>query len=121
MKYAIFLLILSVNVCFAQDKIFQAKIANSKQIIKNKAKGEFTFVFPNTTEKELIEKNAANYADHFTVSYNEKKHLVTIKMVKNDASSRQIINRFLISNKITQLEMDDQLYKVEEFYQKYLK
>ena len=121
MRYVVFLLILSVNVCFAQDKIFEVKVANSKQILKNRSKGEFTFIFPDATQKEVIEKNAANYTDHFTVSYDEKKHLVTIKMVKNDASSRQIINRFMISNRITQLEMDGQLYKVEEFYQKHLK
>ncbi|MCE3295212.1 MAG: hypothetical protein K0R65_926 [Crocinitomicaceae bacterium] len=118
MKFLIVLFVLVSSFSFSQDKIFEAKVANSADFAANKSKGEFYFTFPSATKKETVAKNAAYYTKFFSVQYDEQSHLVTIKMVDNDQSSRQIINRFLISSNITQIEMDGTLYKVGEFYDK---
>ena len=121
MKTLILMFVLFTGFTFSQDKIFEAKVANPKQFQESKTSGEFKFIFPKETKKETIEKNAAFYTEFFTTQYDEASHIVTIKMLVNDAKSRQIINRFMISNRISQIEMDGVLFKVDEFYQKQLK
>jgi hypothetical protein len=121
MRFLIVCFVLISGFSFSQDKIFEAKVANSADFMTNKSKGEFYFTLPSTTKKETVDKNAAFYTKFFSVQYDEQSHLVTIKMVQNDENSRHIISRFLISNKISQINMDGTLYKVDEFYEKKIK
>lgn len=121
MRILVIMFVFFAGFSFSQDKIFEAKVANPKQFQESKTSGEFKFIFPKETKKETLEKNAAFYTQYFTMQFDEAKHVVTLKMLTNDSKSRQIINRFMISNKITQIEMDGVLYKVDEFYQKQMK
>lgn len=121
MKILMLMFVLFTGYSFSQDKIFEAKVVNPKQFQENKEKGEFKFLFPKATEKATLEKNAAYYTEYFTMEFDENKHIVTLKMTTNDSKTRQVVNRFMLSNKITQIEMDGVLYKVEEFYQKQMK
>ena len=121
MRFLIALFVLVSSYSFSQDRIYEAKVANSADFTANKSNGEFYFTFPAATTKETVEKNAAFYTKFFSVQYDEQSRLVTIKMVQNDEQSRHIINRFLIANKISQINMDGTLYKIDEFYQKKIK
>ncbi len=121
MRFLIVLFVLVSGFSFSQDKIFEAKVAKTADFADNKSKGEFYFTFPAATDKQVIAKNAAFYTEYFSVQFDERSKLVSIKMVQNDEKSRHIISRFLISNKITQVEMDGTLYKVDEFYQAKIK
>jgi hypothetical protein len=121
MRFLIVLFVLISGFTFSQDKIFEAKVAKSADFTENKSRGEFYFSFPNATTKEAVDKNASFYTEFFTVQYDEKSHVVSIKMVQNDEKSRHIIKRFLIASKITQIEMDGTSYKVDEFYQQKIK
>lgn len=121
MKAILFLFVLVTSVSFGQDKIFEAKVANPTHFNESKNAGEFKFILPNATKKEDVNRAAEFYKTYFTVSYDENQHIASVKMLVNDSKSRQIINRFMISLKITQIEMGGVLYKVEEFYQKQLK
>ena len=121
MKFLIVIFVLVSGFSFSQDKIFEAKVAKTADFTENKSKGEFYFSFPDATKKEAVDKSAAFYTEFFTVQYDERSHLVSIKMVQNDEKSRHIISRFLIANKITQVNMDGTLYKVDDFYQQKIK
>ncbi len=112
---------IAFNQAFSQDKIFEAKVVNPAKFSESKTAGVFEFMMPSATKKEILEKNAAFYVTFFTVSYDENTHIAKITMVNNDASSRQIINRFFVANKISQIEMAGTLFKVSEFYDKQLK
>jgi hypothetical protein len=121
MKIIFFLFILVGTYSFSQDKIFEAKVINSQEFSSSKISGVFEFLFPSQTQKEVISKNADYYTSFFNVDYNDVTKIVKITMLTNDSQSRQIMNRFFISNKISQIEMNGKLFKVEEFYQKQLK
>lgn len=121
MKKILFLFLLVTGFSFSQDKIFEAKVTNPKKLESFKTSGELSFTFPSSTTKENIEKTAKYYTQFFTVTFDEKKSEVLIKMVNNDEKSRHIINRFLIANKISQVNLDGQLFKVEAFYETHLK
>lgn len=125
MKYflALFILLGSVSLSntFSQDKIFEAKVVNPAQFNESKTNGVFEFQFPTVTNKEVFMKNAAFYVNYFTVDFNTETTIAKITMLTNDAATRQFINRFMISNKISQIEMAGQLFKVSEFYEKKLK
>jgi hypothetical protein len=121
MKLILSLFIFVGTYSFSQDKIFEAKVVNPLDFSESKGKGVFEFLFPDETDRVVISKSAAFYTSYFTVDFNETSKIVKITMVNNDSKSRQIMNRFFISNKITQIEMNGNLFKIDEFYHKHLK
>ncbi|MES2588942.1 MAG: hypothetical protein V4622_08180 [Bacteroidota bacterium] len=121
MKTLFFIFILASTFSFSQDKLFLAKVEKSSEFAENKTKGEFNFIFQKQVTKEQIETNASYYKSFFTVSFDEKKHLVSIKMLTNDEKSRRVLVRFFVTSKISQIDMDGVSYKPEEFYNKHIK
>jgi hypothetical protein len=84
------------------------------------AEGVFEFTLPEDVEKEQVEKSANYYTDYFTVEYNHDSRLAKIVMIDNDAMTRRIITRFLLSNKIKLVSFDGNNYTINEFYEKYM-
>jgi hypothetical protein len=121
MKSILFVILFVSTSVFAQDKVFLATVENSSEFNSLKEKGEFNFIVSKQMTKEMVEKNAAYYAKSFTVELDEKKHLLKIKMLENNENNRHIMNRFLITSKISQIDMEGKSYKVDEFYQKHTK
>jgi 2-phospho-L-lactate guanylyltransferase (CobY/MobA/RfbA family) len=121
MKIVLVFFILITTSSFSQEKFLEAKVVNPSEFLKSKNSGVFEFLFPQKAEKTTVLKNAVFYSTYFKVDFNETSKIAKITMLNNDAQSRQIINRFLISNKISQIEMNGNLLKIDEFYQKHLK
>jgi hypothetical protein len=121
MKTLFFIFLFLSTFSFSQDKVFLAKVEKSTEFAENKTKGEFNFLFPKQITQEQIDLNATYYKSFFTVSYDEKKQNVKIKMITNDEKSRHVLVRFFITSKISQIDMDGKSYKVDEFYQKHIK
>jgi hypothetical protein len=78
-------------------------------------------VFPKEISNEEIKKNATFYTSYFEVKHKQKNGLVTITMQINDSPSRRIIKRFLISNNIKSINVDNKEYSIDEFYNEFLK
>lgn len=109
------------SLSFSQDVTYTAKLENSAKFQENKVKGSFNFVFPKEITKDQIDKNAKFYTNHFQVKFTEKTNLVKIEMVNNDEQSRSIIKRFLISNRIKKIQIDNKELSIDQFYNEYLK
>lgn len=121
MKNLLILFVLISSLSFSQDVTYTAKLENSTKFQENKVKGSFNFIFPKEISKEQIEKNAKFYTNHFQVKFIEKTNLVEIEMVNNDERSRSIIKRFLISNQVKKIKIDDKELSIDQFYNEYLK
>lgn len=121
MKKILLLFILFSGFSIGQEKEFVAKFEIPSTISQNKVKGSFYFIFPNEISKEQIEKNAKFYTNYFEVKFNEKTNLVKIEMVNNDERSRSIIKRYLISNRIKKIQIEDKVLMIDQFYNEYLK
>ncbi|SFT89477.1 hypothetical protein SAMN05216474_3002 [Lishizhenia tianjinensis] len=88
---------------------------------ENVAKGVFSFILPEGTSAEEVEKNSAYYTSFFTVEYDATTRKATLKMADNTAESRHVVVRFLISNKVRTVKLGNTEYTVSEFYEKHLK
>lgn len=121
MKKIVFLFLICSSFSFGQHASSIAKVENSEKLSASKSSGEFYFTLPEELSPETIAKNAAFYTEYFTVDYDVKKHVAKIKMVQNTENARHIIVRFLVASQIKLIAMDNTQYKVEEFYQKFIK
>jgi hypothetical protein len=70
-------------------------------------------------------EDIANYSQYyesfFTVVYNANTKMATIKMINNDSPTRRIIIRFLASNQIQNVTVDNVSYDLNSFYDNFLK
>ncbi len=112
--------------CFISFFGFSQEIKNT-MIVRDvltleaqKNNGVFEFYLPSSVTKEEVEKNAKFYTSHFTVEHFPKTNKVLIKMVDNSEKSRMIIKRFLISNKINNVNANNVDYSIDDFCQKYI-
>ncbi|MBI2259075.1 MAG: hypothetical protein HYU67_09260 [Flavobacteriia bacterium] len=122
MKKITFLFLVFFTVSsFAQKKFHQITCDTKTSIEKQKENGSFTFIFPDQIDKEQIDRTAKFYTNYFVVSFNNKTKSVQIRMTVNDQNNRRVIKRFLISNKIEEIILDDQIYTVDNFYNQFLK
>jgi len=121
MNKILLFLIFTSNFIFSQETSYSAKLENSARFQENKDKGIFNFVFPKEISNEEIKKNATYYTTYFEVKHKQNNGLVTIKMHTNDSPSRRIIKRFLISNNIKRINIDNKEYTIDEFYNEFLK
>ena len=84
------------------------------------AEGVFQIIMPENTQSSEIERTSAYYTDYFTIEYDENERMVTVTMVQNDAQSRRVINRFLLSNGVKEISFDGNTFNINSFFNQHL-
>jgi hypothetical protein len=114
------------TICFISFFGFSQEIKNT-MIIRDlasletqKQSGIFEFYLPSTVTKEEVDKNKKFYTNYFTVEHFPKNNKVVIKMIENTDNNRKIIKRFLISNKINNVNANNIDYSIDEFCSKFI-
>ena len=93
---------------------------DAESMKRSVSEGVFEFTLPETANEEDVSRTANYYTDYFTVDYNHDSKKATITMVDNDAMTRRIITRFLLSNDVKLIDFDGKNYTINEFYEKHM-
>jgi hypothetical protein len=118
----LFIFLLSSIICFSQEEKSKVAFARDKtELLKNKSDGKFLFVLPQNTSAEDVKRNSSFYISYFTVKFDTNSKETIIQMKTNDENSRHIISRFLTSFDIEYIQSEGKLYRIEEFYENFLK
>ena len=103
-----------------EEKII-ATTKSKSELIQNKIDGQFYFTLTKNITSEEVDKNSSYYTLYFSVAFDYTTKEAIIKMKINDEKSRHIISRFLTSFGIEYIKSENNTYRLEEFYQKFLK
>ncbi|MGB0933426.1 MAG: hypothetical protein ACPGU5_04030 [Lishizhenia sp.] len=93
---------------------------NEVSMVAAKKAGVFEFKLPSSSTKEEVEKNKAYYTDYFSVEYKPEIQIAIVKMVNNTPGNRRVITRFLVSNGVRTVTLDNTKYTVAEFFENFL-
>jgi capsule polysaccharide export protein KpsE/RkpR len=111
---------LSLTVLNAQNA--NTAICGTKEsLIKGVQSGLIELTLPENISKSDVEKYGSYYKNSFSISFDEKSHLATIKMVENTSNNRRVILRFLSANQIQNVVVEDKSFLVNDFYENFLK
>lgn len=108
------------SIALAQDKTNTATAAGSKELAVSKTSGSYSFVLPEGTKKEDVERNAKFYSKSFTVTFDEASKKASIQMVVNDEKNRHVVVRFLTASKIQFVNVDGKNLSIDDFYKNYM-
>jgi hypothetical protein len=118
--YTFVLLLLATFSSLAQDA--NTAICSKKaNLSKGVETGTIEISLPQNVLKENVEKYAGYYKNTFSVDFNEKTHVATIKMIENNSSNRKVIMRFLAANQVQNVIVEDKSFLVNDFYENFLK
>ena len=120
--YIVTLLFLAIYTnSFSQESAKTAIANNLTEINTSKENGIYKFILPKGTTLASVEQSAKYYTIYFTVSFDESKNEVTIKLINNDEKSRHVIVRFLVSTEVNSVSMEGKPFSTEDFYRNYMK
>lgn len=112
--------ILTTFILSAQDA--NKAICSSKvKLVKGVESGTIELVLSEAITKENVEKYASYYKNIFSVSFDEKTHVINIKMIENTSSNRRVILRFLSANQVQNVVVEGQSFPVSDFFENFLK
>jgi hypothetical protein len=120
------ILLSSLFVCLTLT-VLNAQNANTaicgtkESLIKGVQSGLIELTLPENISKLDVEKYGSYYKNSFIISFDEKSHLATIKMVENTSNNRRVILRFLSANQIQNVVVEDKSFLVNDFYENFLK
>ena len=117
----IFFLGLSLTCNSQVEKENSVLTKGKSELIQGKKDGKFSFILSEVYTENEVEQNSSYYKLYFSVSFDVNTHEAIISMKTNDEKSRHIISRFLTSFGIEYIKSDDTLYRIEEFYNAFLK
>ena len=83
--------------------------------------GVFEIELPGDVLSEDVEKHAGYYTSYFSVDFDATTNIAKIIMVENTPSARRVINRFLLSNGVKEIDYDGKKHTLNDFYSTYLK
>ena len=116
------LFLLTSFTCISQVETKKTVLTRGKSELANgKKEGNFSFILPENISELEVYQNSSYYKLYFSVSFDITSNEAIIKMQTNDEKSRHIISRFLTSFGIEFVETDGDLYRVEKFYENFLK
>lgn len=119
-----FLYLITFLICFnsiSQEDKVNAITKGKTELLQNKKDGHFSFALSKNISLEEIEKKSSYYSTSFSVEYNSKKNELIVLMKINDEKNRHILIRFLTSIRVDEINSDNKSYKLQEFYDNFLK
>ncbi len=119
-----FLYLITFLICFnsiSQEYNVNAITKGKTELLQNKKDGHFSFALSKNISLEEIEKKSSYYSTSFSVEYNSKKNELIVLMKINDEKNRHILIRFLTSIGVEEINSDNNSYKLQEFYDNFLK
>jgi len=117
----LFALILGFGFFGFSQEVSSMSVSKGKVELKKSAEtGVYQFELPEYCTKEEVAKRAAYYSSYFTVAFDEASSMATVKMLDGVASKRKVIARFLASNGVRSMKVDDDVLSIDEFIKAYL-
>lgn len=105
---------------YAQD-INQVKFnMTGAQVTEALNKGDVIFFFNKAADADAIKKSAEFYPNYFTVNYDKASGKCTLKLTKDDLA-KLVVSRFLMSNGISDVIIDNKVISVQDFMAEYLR
>jgi hypothetical protein len=99
----------------------QVLIQVGKESIKEKINAGSLEVFFNVNKNATeIRTNANYYVSYFKVNYDEKTGRALISFTDESQMSRKVVERFLISNQITEVVINGKPMPVQNFMDQFL-
>jgi hypothetical protein len=98
-----------------------ALCSSKATLVKGVSTGIIEIKLHEAITKEDVEKYASYYKNIFTVSFDEKSRLASIKMLQNTSANRMVILRFLGANQVQNVIVEGKLFTLNDFYENYLK
>jgi regulatory protein YycI of two-component signal transduction system YycFG len=123
MKKVLFILValFMVSAYSYAQQANQVLIQVGKESIKEKINAGSLEVFFNVNKDATeIRTNANYYVSHFKVNYDEKTGRAMITFIDQSQMSRKVVERFLISNQITEVIIDGKPMPVQNFMDQFL-
>jgi len=115
------LLILAGGMVNAQESKPVAKVESAQKLTEFRKAGKYEFELPATASAEEVKKTAAYYTQYFAVAFDDKTKKATLTLTANENINRQVMERFLISNQVREIQLDGETYKVQDFFNKFVK
>lgn len=103
----------------AQETVTHVK-GNATTFAVAVEQGYFEFKMPSETSEKELSKTIGYYKDYFVVKYSPKTNIAQITMVDNTPANRQIVKRFLISNRVNAVEFDGAQISLDDFFTDYM-
>ncbi len=105
---------------FAQD-MNQVKFnVSGAQLKEALNKGDVSFFFNKAADADAIKKSAEFYPQYFAVNYDKASGKCNLKLTKDDMS-KLVVSRFLMSNGISEVLIDNKAISVQDFMAEYLR
>lgn len=99
----------------------QVLIQVGKESVKEKINAGSLEVFFNVNKNATeIRTNANYYVSYFKVNYDEKTGRAMITFIDESQMSRKVVERFLISNQITEVVINGKPMPVQNFMDQFL-
>jgi Lhr-like helicase len=99
----------------------QVLIQVGKEAIKEKIDaGSLELFFNVKKDATEIRTNANYYVSYFSVNYEEKTGKATITFLDQSQMARKVVERFLISNQITEVVINGKPMPVQNFMDQFL-
>ena len=109
-------------VAFVNAQNSNTAFCDSKsKLIKGIENALIEIKLPEAVTNSEVEKYAEYYKNAFVVSFNEKTHIVNIKMIENNSSNRRVILRFLGANQVHNITVEGNSFLMNDFYETFLK
>lgn len=115
---AVLVFFVAVNVSFAQER---AVVKNKSELTSIKTSGEGSITLPSNLTNELVQSKAKYYTHYFSVEFNEKTKVASIKMVDNSERSRAVIVRFLAACDVNEVDIEGTIVNRDDIFMNYLK
>lgn len=109
---------IGMSISFAQQT---ASVKSASNLTSIKSSGTGEIILPSNLTADEVQKNSKYYTKYFAIDFNSDSHVATIKMVQNDAQSRNIIVRFLAACDVKEVNVEGTIVSREDLFAKYLK
>lgn len=119
MKKLIVLTLVSLATVFSYGQ--KIATATPEALQKAKASGVVVFTVPADITAAEVDGVKNYYKEYFTTTLDEKKHELTITLIKTDEMSKQVINRLMVSLDIRDYKIGSDELSFDEVFEKFLK
>lgn len=119
MKKLIVLTLVSLATVFSYGQ--KIATATPEALQKVKSSGVVVFGVPADITAAEVDGVKNYYKEYFTTTLDEKKHELTITLIKTDEMSKQVINRLMVSLDIRDYKIGSDELSFDEVFEKFLK
>lgn len=116
-------IVLLALVSLATVMSYAQKVATTsvESLQKGKSSGSYVFSMPADVTAAEVDGVKNYYKQYFTVVMDDKKHELTVSLIKNDEMSTRVINRLMTSLEVRDFNVAGKEMSFDDMFDQYLK